>query len=201
MSDIFVNRGKVNITEDEAKRELGLSFVRTVEHIKNIADANDCFCLIHGTTMEKCLEIIRDERGLMHYNNEYSSTMSSFSNFSNLYNCGLVNGILPDGFIILLIPKGCFFKDSSYGLWHSLVNSNDDSDVILDDDCDILDIEKYSIPHEYIFGFIDLANKQIVQNQHFNSKYRNPKLILDSHTFGSVKVIREQDFSNEKVRH
>lgn len=200
MSEIFVNRGRVNVTEEEAKSELGVSFVRTMEHIKNIAQVNDCFCLIHGTTLGNCLDIINDERGLIHYNNEYNSTMSSFSSYADLYNCGLVNGNLPDGFVILFIPKGCLFKDSSFGLWHSLVQDSDTFDAILDDNCDIQDIDKYSIPREYIFGFIDLENKQIVQNQHFNSKYRNPKLILDSHTLGSIEVVREQDISKDKVR-
>lgn len=189
--DIFKNRGNIEVSLEEAERFLGESFVRTVNHIKNIALANECFCLIHGTTLDSCIEIINDENGLIHYDNDYTSTMSSFSSLEDLYNCGLVNGILPNGFIVLVIPKKCLIGTDNLGLWHSLVKDSLSQDFKIDDLADETLVEKYSIPREYIIGMIDLENKQIIQNKHFDLKYRNNNLVFDAHVLGSFKFLRE----------
>ncbi|MCX4248581.1 MAG: hypothetical protein OSJ65_02315 [Bacilli bacterium] len=193
MSDIFINRGTKEISEQEAILELGESFVRTIEHIRNIANFKNCFLLIHGTRVESCLDIINDSRGLIHYENDYTSTMSSFSSYADLYNIGLVNGTLPDGFIILMIPKQCFRSDLNQGLWHTLILNKHSYKVEIDDTCSLDDVSKYSIPKEYIFGFIDLENKKIVQNSGYDSNYRNSKLVLDAHTVCGLMDIREEN--------
>ena len=142
MSDIFINRGTKEISEQEAILELGESFVRTIEHIRNIANFKNCFLLIHGTRVESCLDIINDSRGLIHYENDYTSTMSSFSSYADLYNIGLVNGTLPDGFIILMIPKQCFRSDLNQGLWHTLILNKHSYKVEIDDTCSLDDVSK-----------------------------------------------------------
>lgn len=198
MSTIYENRGRNNVTERDAILELGVSFVRTMEHIKNIAETIGCFLLIHGTQMHNCVDVLNDARGLKHYENDYTSTASTFSSYSNLYNTGLINGMLPEGFIILLIPKTCFRGYGQSGLWHSLVLNDETGECELDDDADIEKIDSYSIPLEYIFGFIDLENKRIIQNKKFDAKYRNGKLILDAHTLGSVLSIRENELISKE---
>lgn len=197
MIDDFMNHIKIisenvvlerNETEEEARKYFGDEFISKFDQLLTSLDNQETVVAIHGTSTELCPNIC--EEGL-----EYRTPSLSSTAVQQKMNWGQkemhyedYEGLLNwkhkqyKGLVILAIPYECFYKE---GLWNHFQDSRASAYGVAD----------YKIDPDFIVGYIDVTNKNIVLNPKYTRQHHYTDYVEDNELF------RKQDnMDNESLK-
>ncbi len=192
MSNIQIVKEEVELkrheTEEEAREYFGQDFIDKFDKLLTTLDNEETIVTIHGAPVGGCPGIC--EKGLIYkspsinsaaYQQQmnYGQKEMHYGNYE-----GLLNWKHKDykGLVIVAIPYECYYKE---GLWNHFQNT----------DAGAYGIGDYNIDPDFIVGYIDVENKQIILNDKYNRKHDYTGYVKDSELF------REQlDMNNSKLK-
>ena len=173
-------------TETEAREYFGEDFISKFDQLITDLDRQETIVAIHGTMEDACPMIC--EQGLQYKSPSLSSTAVQqhmaygqhemhYGNYESLLNWGHKNY---KGLVILAIPYECYYKE---GLWNKFQ----------DTDSSMYGGQDYKIDPDFVAGYIDVTQKQIVINPKYNRQHNYEGYVKDNELF------REQlDMDNNK---
>ena len=147
-------------TEQEAREYFGKEFISEFDQLLTSLDKQETFVAIHGTSLDICPKIC--ENGLEYKNPSILSTAvflkmnygqeaMKYKNYEGLLNWEHRNY---KGLVTVAIPYECAYKE---GLWNKFQNSEE-----------TFYGRDYRIDKDFIVGYIDVSNKQIVLNPNYS---------------------------------
>ena len=175
-------------TEEEAREYFGTEFITEFEKLLTTLDNEETIVAIHGTNVDACPGIC--EEGLRYKNSSLSSTAVQqnmafgqkemhYDSYESLLNWKHRNY---KGLVILAIPYECYYKE---GLWNHFQETN----------TSVYGGQDYKIDPDFVVGYIDVTNKQIVMNPKYSRQHNYDGYVKDNELF------REQlDMDNNKLK-
>ena len=175
-------------TEAEAREYFGEELISKFDRLITDLDRQETIVAIHGTKEEVCPMIC--EKGLQYKSPSLSSTAVQqrmaygqhemhYDNYESLLNWGHKNY---KGLVILAIPYECFYKE---GLWNKFQDTNSS----------MYGGQDYKIDPDFVAGYIDVTQKQIVLNPKYNRQHNYEGYVKD------FELFREQlDMDNNKIK-
>ena len=175
-------------TEAEAREYFGEEFISKFDRLITDLDRQETIVAIHGTREEVCPMIC--EKGLQYKTPSLSSTAVQqsmaygqhemhYDNYESLLNWGHKNY---KGLVILAIPYECYYKE---GLWNKFQDTNSSA----------YGGQDYKIDPDFVVGYIDVTQKQIIINPKYNRQHNYDGYVKD------FELFREQlDMDNNKIK-
>ena len=175
-------------TETEAREYFGEEFISKFDQLITDLDRQETIVAIHGTREEVCPMIC--EEGLKYKSPSLSSTAAQqgmawgqheihYDNYKSLLNWEHKNY---KGLVILAIPYECLYKE---GLWNKFQDTNLSS----------YGVQDYKIDPDFVVGYIDVTQKQIVLNPKYNRQHNYEGYVKDSELFKE-----KLDMDNNKIK-
>lgn len=175
-------------TETEAREYFGEEFISKFDQLITDLDRQETIVAIHGTREEVCPMIC--EEGLKYKSPSLSSTAAQqgmawgqheihYDNYKSLLNWEHKNY---KGLVILAIPYECLYKE---GLWNKFQDTNLSS----------YGVQNYKIDPDFVVGYIDVTQKQIVLNPKYNRQHNYEGYVKDSELFKE-----KLDMDNNKIK-
>ena len=170
-------------TEEEAREYFGVDFISKFDQLLTTLDCQETVVALHGTNVEVCPSIC--EEGLKYKSPSSKSTVIQqkmnygqkemhYENYESLLNWPHKHY---KGLVIVAIPYECFYKE---GLWNHYQNT----------DLNLYGSQDYKIDPDFIVGYIDVDNKQIVLNPKYNRQHNYTGYVND------YELFREQLYMN-----
>ena len=184
LSDIKVTKEKEILerheTEEEAREYFGKEFIEKFDKILTVLDKQQTVVAIHGTSPDNCLNICNE--GLKNKTPSLSSTAvlqdmaygneeMHYKNYEELLNWPHKNY---KGLIIVAIPYECSYKE---GLWNHFQDAQ----------TSYFGAQNYKIDPDFIAGYIDVDNKEIIINPKYNRKHNYSNYVKDEDIFREDK--------------
>lgn len=174
-------------TEEEAREYFGQEFINKFENILSILDKQHTILALHGTHLDVCPQIC--DEGLQNLSPTIDSTAVRkdlnmgdgnvhYKNYEELLNWGHKNY---KGLVMVAIPYGCFYKE---GLWEHYQETDRRFHSL---------VQNYRIPADFIVGFIDVINKNIVINPKYNRTHDYSNLVKDLEIYRKNAIVNEEE--------
>lgn len=163
-------------TEEEARQYFGAEFIQKFDRLMTILDQQQTMVALHGTPVENCPSIC--ENGLQYKNPSltatavlqsmaYGQTDIHYSDYEGLLNW---KHRQHKGIVIVAVPYECCYKE---GLWRKYQNT----------DSAAYGGQDYKIDSDFIVGYIDVENKNIVLNPKYNRQHNYGDYLRDNDMF------------------
>lgn len=174
-------------TEEEARQYFGPEFIQKFDRLMTMLDQQQTIVALHGTFVETCSSIC--ENGLRYKYPSLSATAvvqnMAYGQADICYNDyeGLLNWKHREykGIVVIAIPYECFYKE---GLWKKYQ----------DTDSAIYGGQDYRIDSDFIAGYIDVYNKDIVLNPKYNRQHNYDDYLKDNDVFREQKNMDNNSF-------
>lgn len=169
-------------TEEEAREYFGKDFVSRFEELLTVLAKQHTDIALHGTSYGRCRNIC--EEGLKYKTNTLDSTAVIqslylengkiyYKNYEKLLNWTHKNY---KNLVIISLPYECHYKE---GLWKPPAEPGD----------------RYRIDPDFIVGYIDVNNKELVINDKYKREHNYDGYVPDNHLFNKNELINNEQFA------
>lgn len=163
-------------TEEEARQYFGTEFIEKFDRLMTMLDQQQTMVALHGTSVSNCPSIC--ENGLQYKNASLSATavLQSMAYGQNDIHYEDYEGLLNwkhrqhKGIVIVAVPYECCYKE---GLWRKYQ----------DTDSAAYGGQDYRIDPDFIVGYLDIENKNIVLNPKYNRQHNYNGYLTDNDMF------------------
>lgn len=180
-------------TEEEARQYFGSEFIRKFDELMTMLDKQQTMVALHGTPVMNCSSIC--ENGLQYklpsltstavlQSMAYGQTDIHYSDYEGLLNW---KHLQHKGIVIVAVPYECFYKE---GLWKKYQ----------DTDSAAYGGQDYRIDSDFIVGYIDVQNKNIVLNPKYNRQHNYKDYLRDNDIFREKKDMDNDSFTQSLIR-
>lgn len=174
-------------TEEEARQYFGPEFIQKFDRLMTMLDRQQTMVALHGTSVENCPSIC--ENGLQYKNPSLTSTavLQSMAYGQSDMHYSDYEGLLNwkhrqyKGIAIIAVPYECCYKE---GLWRKYK----------DTDTAAYGGQDYRIDPDFIAGYIDVENKNIVLNPKYNRQHNYDDYLIDNDIFHEQKNMDNTSF-------
>lgn len=179
-------------TEEEARQYFGSEFVQKFDRLMTMLDQQQTMVALHGTDVENCPSIC--EKGLQYKNPSLTATavLQSMAYGQGDMHYKDYEGLLNwkhrqyKGIAIIAVPYECFYKE---GLWRKYQ----------DTDTAAYGGQDYRIDPDFVVGYIDVENKNIVLNPKYNRQHKYNDYLVDNDMFHEQKNMNNDSFRQSLI--
>lgn len=179
-------------TEEEARQYFGTEFIEKFDRLMTELDQQQTFVALHGTHISNCSSIC--ENGLQYKNPSLPATavLQSMSCGQGNMHYSDYEGLLNwkhhqyKGIVIVAVPYECCYKT---GLWKKYKNTGSS----------FYGGQDYRIDPDFIVGYLDIENKNIVLNPKYNRKHNYDGYLTDNDMFHEQKGMNNTTFMQSLI--
>ena len=179
-------------TEEEARRYFGPEFIEKFDRLMTILDKQQTIVALHGTQIENCPLICAN--GLQYENTSlFETTVRQemafgqsdihYKDYEKLLNWPHEQ---KKGIVILAIPYECHYRE---GLWNQFQNT----------DTAGMGGQDYRIDSDFVVGYLDVKNKNIVLNPKYNRQHNYEGYIKDTDIFHKNQNMNNETFAQNSI--